>query len=444
MGLFKSGKYQIETQKIYDRICGLLDSARQMFSQSETVKKLVASEKAAVQSSSSASHEISAMVSATAKAASDLSEMAIHSRQAVDQSSSALNELRGLIETVNQSSRSLQDSVQSGLSEIGRITNTMQEIREKAKVINEIVFQTKLLSFNASIEAARAGEHGKGFSVVAEEMASLAQASGSAANEIDRILTSAVQSTEEQIRQVRQNLELAAQSTVKSIDAVSNKTQDLSTAVQALEGNAKQTEVKAQEISSATKEQELGVSEISKALQELERTSSEMDSMAAVSNKSAADLASAIELLSASFFETNKAHGYHLKVTEKPFDFDAAIAAHIDWKMKLTKYLAKPDGSLDPKKVGVDNACMLGKWLYSDGEKFRHLDTTLFDAVKSGHAEFHKIAGQIIEHINAGRRDEASHLLGTSGPYLAVSEKTVNLIRQLKSLALEQTHQEAA
>ena len=35
-------------------------------------------------------------------------------------------------------------------------------------VINDIVFQTKLLSFNASVEAARAGESGKGFAVVAE------------------------------------------------------------------------------------------------------------------------------------------------------------------------------------------------------------------------------------------------------------------------------------
>lgn len=70
------------------------------------------------------------------------------------------------------------------------------KIREKTKVIDEIVFQTRLLSFNASVEAARAGEHGKGFAVVAEEVGSLAQMSGSAAKEISAILAEGVSKAE--------------------------------------------------------------------------------------------------------------------------------------------------------------------------------------------------------------------------------------------------------
>lgn len=47
-------------------------------------------------------------------------------------------------------------------------------IKGKRKVINQIVFQTKLLSFYASVEVARAGESDKGFAVVAEEVGNLA------------------------------------------------------------------------------------------------------------------------------------------------------------------------------------------------------------------------------------------------------------------------------
>jgi methyl-accepting chemotaxis protein len=47
-------------------------------------------------------------------------------------------------------------------------------INDKLKFIDEIVFQTKLLSFNASVEAERAGEHGRGFAVVAQEVGTLA------------------------------------------------------------------------------------------------------------------------------------------------------------------------------------------------------------------------------------------------------------------------------
>lgn len=73
---------------------------------------------------------------------------------------------------------------------LGEIVNGMAAITTKAKFINDIVFQSKLLSFNASIEAARAGEHGKGFAVVALEVGKLAQTSGKAAGEIHELLDS--------------------------------------------------------------------------------------------------------------------------------------------------------------------------------------------------------------------------------------------------------------
>jgi methyl-accepting chemotaxis protein len=68
------------------------------------------------------------------------------------------------------------------------IVKSIAEIKTKTNVINDIVFQTKLLSFNASVEAARAGEHGKGFAVVAEEVGALAAMSGNASKEIAQLL----------------------------------------------------------------------------------------------------------------------------------------------------------------------------------------------------------------------------------------------------------------
>lgn len=72
-----------------------------------------------------------------------------------------------------------------------RINDLFKEINIKTKVINDIVFQTKLLAFNASVEAARAGEHGKGFAVVASEVGRLANESGKRASEINEILSNA-------------------------------------------------------------------------------------------------------------------------------------------------------------------------------------------------------------------------------------------------------------
>lgn len=64
------------------------------------------------------------------------------------------------------------------------LINFVEEVSSKSKVIHDIAFKTKVLSFNASVEAERAGARGRGFSIVAQEMKRLAEISGKAAEEI--------------------------------------------------------------------------------------------------------------------------------------------------------------------------------------------------------------------------------------------------------------------
>jgi methyl-accepting chemotaxis protein len=67
---------------------------------------------------------------------------------------------------------------------ISGLINFVEEVSAKSKVIHDIAFKTKVLSFNASVEAERAGARGRGFSIVAQEMKRLAEISGKASEEI--------------------------------------------------------------------------------------------------------------------------------------------------------------------------------------------------------------------------------------------------------------------
>ena len=77
------------------------------------------------------------------------------------------------------------------------IDTQVRSIAEAISVIDQIAFQTNILSLNAAVEAATAGEAGKGFAVVAQEVRNLASRSAEAANEIKAIVETATKKTGE-------------------------------------------------------------------------------------------------------------------------------------------------------------------------------------------------------------------------------------------------------
>ncbi|MCT7616114.1 methyl-accepting chemotaxis protein, partial [Aliarcobacter butzleri] len=85
------------------------------------------------------------------------------------------------------------------------INNQVNLINEAISVIDQIAFQTNILSLNAAVEAATAGEAGKGFAVVAQEVRNLASRSAEAAKEIKAIVENAT-SKANQGKQIATNM----------------------------------------------------------------------------------------------------------------------------------------------------------------------------------------------------------------------------------------------
>lgn len=413
----------------------LKNLSQDLFTQSENLKRLVLNLKESVQKSSAASLEISQTVSVTASAAKDLEVTAESSFHSMEKSGQSRRQSSEYMEQVVNAINELKETVELGLEEIASIVTTMSLIQEKSKMINEIVFQTKLLSFNASVEAARAGEHGRGFAVVAEEMGKLARQSGSAAQEIEAIILEGIEKTKNQINDVSQRLAQAVEFTNEAMELVSTSRQEVSRRLEEVNQAIATTTEKAKEISVATSEQAIGVSEINRSLGELEAATQTLEKMALTNYDASIHINEMSEAMSNKIIKLSRQLGIKVQEPDQTvkFDFDAAIKAHIDWKMKLGKYLNNPDGSLDAKVVCTDNNCVLGKWLYGDGAQFKNVYPEDYEALRQSHAEFHQIAGSIIEKIDKKDLDQAKFLLSPNGPYMKVSDGTVELIRTLKA-----------
>ncbi|QKF59816.1 methyl-accepting chemotaxis protein [Aliarcobacter lanthieri] len=154
----------------------------------------------------------------------------------------------------------VKKSVEDGYNLTNQTNLSMDEINSKVLAINEAIsiidqisFQTNILSLNAAVEAATAGEAGKGFAVVAQEVRSLANKSSEAANDIKNLVDIA-------------NLK------ANEGKEISNKMKE---GYKNLFSNITQTLEIIQNVSSAANEQMRGIEEVNQAIITLEKISKE-------------------------------------------------------------------------------------------------------------------------------------------------------------------------
>jgi len=101
----------------------------------------------------------------------------------------------------------LSEDIRRVAKQINSLESRSLEIQKVTEVINDIADQTNLLALNAAIEAARAGEHGRGFSVVADEVRSLAKRTQISTAEIGEVIKGLTGESKETVAVMQSGLE---------------------------------------------------------------------------------------------------------------------------------------------------------------------------------------------------------------------------------------------
>jgi methyl-accepting chemotaxis protein len=197
----------------------------------------------------------------------NLASKANEQAASLEQTAAAVEEITSITKNNTQNASKMADLSQEVKSSVligeklaHQTATSMDEINEKVEAINQainvidqIAFQTNILSLNAAVEAATAGEAGKGFAVVAQEVRNLANRSSEAAKEIKSLVENATHKTNEG-KQISNDMS-------KGYD---NLNQLISQTVELIEN-----------VSTASREQLTGIEQINHAVSMLDKVTQE-------------------------------------------------------------------------------------------------------------------------------------------------------------------------
>lgn len=225
------------------------------------VKTKIEGQVTSIQESSSSMEEITTGVQTVAESSAVVAEVAVTTTERINIGSEVIN--HSILQM-----NSVHDVVEETSKVINKLVTRTQRIDTALAAITNIAEQTNLLALNAAIEAARAGENGKGFAVVAAEVRDLAEQSKESAKEVNHLIKSIQQDTQDTVNVMRKGQQKA----VEGKEAAHKANQTFLSIMRDIDKITSQI----QEVSAATEEMSAGTEEVNASLSLVSETATDV------------------------------------------------------------------------------------------------------------------------------------------------------------------------
>ncbi len=243
----------IKNDNIYGELKKLVDGINNL---GEAITSMLVENKNNGETLLNGSNQLTLNVDELNRASTDAAARLEETAAAVEQITSNINNSTQNVIKMSNYANELTLSASQGeklanqtVTSMDDINSQVSAITEAITIIDQIAFQTNILSLNAAVEAATAGEAGKGFAVVAQEVRNLAARSAEAANEIKVIVTNATSKS-------NQGKEIARE----MIKGYSNLNENINNTLSLIK-----------EVESSAKEQKIAMEQISDAINSLDK-----------------------------------------------------------------------------------------------------------------------------------------------------------------------------